>query len=60
MVSTKQGDKPLLLTEIAPRVKGVVVVCEGGGNAMVIDTVTEALATALNISKSQVCVVAKS
>jgi stage III sporulation protein AG len=60
IVSTKQGDQPLLLTEIAPRVKGVVVVCEGGSNPQVVATVTNALATALNISENRVCVVAKS
>lgn len=58
MVSTKQGEQPLLLTELAPRVKGVVAVCGGGGDEWVVRTVTKALATALDIQESRICVVA--
>lgn len=59
MVSTKQGEQPLLLTELAPRVKGVVAVCDGGGNPQVVQTVIQALSTALDIREDQICVVAK-
>lgn len=57
MVSTKDGDRPLLLTQLAPRVKGVVVVCSGGGQKAVAEAITKALATALDISKNRICVV---
>lgn len=57
MVSTKEGDRPLLLTELAPRVKGVVVICSGGGNPTVAQTIQKALATALDISGNRICVV---
>ncbi len=60
MVSTKQGEQPLLLTELSPRIKGVVAVCDGGENPAVAGRVKQALVTALAIREDQICVVAKS
>ena len=57
LVSTDNGQQPLLLTCISPKVKGVVVVCGGGGNEAVCTAVTKALSTALNIRESCICVV---
>ncbi len=57
MVSTDGGQQPVLLTALAPKVKGVVVVCEGGGDSGVCQTVRTALATLLNISSNRICVV---
>ncbi len=57
MVSTDEGEQPLLLTCLAPKVKGVVVVCNGGNNAAVCRAITKALATALDISENCICVV---
>lgn len=48
--------KALLRTTLEPRVRGVVVVCEGGGDARVAERVTEAVKTALGISSTKVCV----
>lgn len=52
--------KGLLITELQPTVRGVTVVCEGGGNEAVKQAVSEAVATALNISTRRVCVVPSS
>ena len=46
----------LIETQIEPTVKGVVVVCEGGGDILVQTRVTEAITTVLNISSTRVCV----
>ena len=35
IIDSDGGEQALLVTEIAPRVKGVIVVCEGGGNETV-------------------------
>ena len=51
-----QVAKRLVVTEISPRVKGVVVVCEGGANPITIKRVTDAVTTALGINSLQVCV----
>ena len=57
MVSTDTGQQPVLITALSPKVKGVVVVCQGGGNSGVCQNVRTALATLLNISSSRICVV---
>jgi stage III sporulation protein AG len=56
IVDGVDGKQGLLLTEIQPKVKGVVVVCEGGGNAQTAQRVTDAVTTALNISARRVYV----
>lgn len=56
IIDSDGGEQALLVTEIAPRVKGVIVVCEGGGNETVRNSVTNAVTTALDISSSKVCV----
>ncbi len=55
-VSTDSGPVGLLITEIQPIIKGVVVVCDGGGNNAVCERVTTAVATAFNLSTRRVCV----
>ncbi len=56
LVDGDNGKTGLLLTEIQPQVKGVVVVCQGGDNATVTERVIGAVTTALNISSRRVCV----
>lgn len=56
VVDTDQGRQGLLVTEIQPTVKGVVVVCQGGDNAAVSQRIVDAITTALNISSKRVCV----
>lgn len=56
LVDSEDGRKGLLVTEIQPTVKGVVVVCEGGDNQEVCERVTQAVTVALNISSKRVCV----
>lgn len=47
----------LLKTTIEPKVKGVVIVCQGGENVEVEMRITDAVTTALDIASSKVCVV---
>ncbi len=56
VIDGADGKTGLLLTEIQPTVKGVVVVCEGGDKDEVVERVTLAVTTALNISARRVCV----
>lgn len=58
LVQTDDGYEGLLVTELQPTVKGVVVVCEGGGDAAVQTRVKEALTAVLNVTDRRVCVVA--
>ena len=56
-VDTDVGPVGLLLTRIQPTVKGVAVVCDGGGNAVVQQRVMQVVTTAFHISERRVCVV---
>ncbi|MBQ9860932.1 MAG: hypothetical protein IJO75_01595 [Clostridia bacterium] len=56
LIETDNGNKGLLVTEIQPTVRGVVVVCEGGDNEEVRARVSQAVTVALNISSKRVCV----
>ena len=55
--SDSDGKQPLIITECAPEVKGVVVVCAGARDVQVRQRVTEVVTTALALSTIQVCVV---
>ncbi len=55
-VSTDAGPIGLLITEIQPIIKGVVVVCDGGDDSGVRERVTAAVATAFNLSSRRVYV----
>lgn len=56
ILQTDDGEQALLITEIAPRVSGVVVACTGGGNEAVSNQVVKAVTTALDIPSTKVCV----
>ena len=56
-VDTDAGPVGLLLTRIQPTVKGVVVVCDGGGDTATQQRVMQVVSTAFHISERRVCVV---
>ena len=56
VVDTENGRQGLLVTEIQPTVKGVVVVCQGGDQPLVQERIINTITTALNISSKRVCV----
>ena len=56
LVDGSGGKEALIRTQKEPKVKGVVVVCEGAGKAEVEEQVIRAVTTALNLSSVQVCV----
>lgn len=51
------SERALPVTEIQPVIKGVVVVCDGGDNPTVQQSVIDAVTTALNITSVRVCVI---
>ncbi len=57
VVDTGNGREGLLVTEIQPTVRGVVVVCEGGDDETVRERVMQAVTVALDVSPKRVCVV---
>ena len=56
-VDTATGPVGLKLTEIQPTIKGVAVVCTGGGNETVRQRVIQVVTTAFHLSQRRVCVV---
>ncbi|MEG0178455.1 MAG: hypothetical protein RR573_07810 [Oscillospiraceae bacterium] len=48
--------KALVETHLAPEVKGVAVICTGGGDITVISKVTEMISALLNVSTNRICV----
>lgn len=51
------AERALPVTEIQPVIRGVVVVCDGGGDPQVQKNITDAVTTALQITSVRVCVV---
>ncbi len=56
-IDAVNGKEGLLITEIQPTIRGVVVACEGARQAEVSTMVIEAVKTALDISDKRVCVI---
>ena len=57
LVKEKDGsEKALTIGQLMPEIKGVLVICEGGGDEQVKEKIIQAVSTALNITKSHICV----
>ncbi len=56
-VDDRNGKTGLLVTQIEPTVRGVVVTCEGAADETVATLVRQAVKTALNITDKRVCVI---
>lgn len=54
--SADGGESPLVVTQLSPTVKGVVVVAQGVDNNEISERIKEAVTTALDISPKRVCV----
>ena len=52
------AEAPVLLKELCPRVKGVLVVCEGGNSESVCVDIKNAVTSLFGISETKVCVTA--
>ena len=42
--------------EVEPKIRGVLVLCEGGGDPVTVGRVSEAVTKALNLSSAKVCI----
>lgn len=56
IVNSSDGKQGLLVTEIQPTIRGVVVVCEGGEDERVKERIMKTVATVLNVTSSRVCI----
>lgn len=56
-IKDSQGtEHALAVTELEPKVKGVIVICPGGDNPIVKNRITDAVTTALSITSKHVCI----
>lgn len=56
-VRGKDGsEQAVTIGQLMPSIRGVLVVCEGGGSNQVCKRIKEAVSAALNISQSHICV----
>lgn len=57
VIIEESGDKkPLIETNIMPEIKGVAVVCSGGGDIMVIKNITDLVSALLALPTNRICV----
>ena len=42
--------------EVEPKIRGVLVLCEGGGDPVTVGRVSEAVTKALNLSSAKLCI----
>lgn len=56
LVDGASGDAGMLLKTNAPKVKGVIIVCDGGANPAVANQITNAVSAALGIGANRVSV----
>jgi stage III sporulation protein AG len=54
------GEKPLIIKEIQPKIKGVAIICEGGDRALVKNRIIEVVTSLLDVPTNKVCVNKKS
>lgn len=59
IVDGSSGKQALIVTQKEPTVKGVVVVCEGADNSVIVKRVTDAVTKSLDIKTNRVSVVKK-
>lgn len=54
IIDTENGQEALVCTQLMPSVQGVVIVCEGANDPIVVEQITNAVTTALGISPKRV------
>ncbi len=54
------NERPLVVTEKMPVIRGVVIVCESGETATVSSAVRQAVKSALNVDENKICVIGRS
>ncbi|MBQ3693068.1 MAG: hypothetical protein II931_07130 [Clostridia bacterium] len=57
IIKSKDGsEQTVLQKQVMPKIRGVLVVCDGGGNSVTREKITQAVASVLNISSGKVYV----
>ena len=54
--NSSSGKQALVIKEIQPKIRGIIVVCEGGGNSIVKMNIINAVSSAFDISSTKISV----
>lgn len=54
--NSSNGKQALVIKEIQPKVRGIIIVCEGGGNSIVKMNIINAVSSAFDISSTKISV----
>ncbi|MCR5636450.1 MAG: hypothetical protein K6F76_04655 [Clostridiales bacterium] len=54
--SQSNGEEPILIRESEPKVRGVIIVCEGADNSAVRETIKNAVVSIFNIAENKISV----
>jgi stage III sporulation protein AG len=57
MKDTKEGKQPVVITQKEPKIKGVLIVCEGANDGLVVEQIHDAVLRSFNIKANQLSVV---
>ena len=58
-VDGAKDESPIIIKELSPQIKGVAVICDGGGNNAIKNTVTEIVGKLLGISSDKIAIASK-
>ena len=50
------SEKALTVGQLMPKIKGVLIVCEGGDDSEICERLSEAVSAALDVNKTHICV----
>lgn len=56
IIKGEKGEEPILVKEIQPKVKGVIVVCEGGESSKVREDIISSISSAFSIASNKISI----
>lgn len=56
IIKTSEGEQPLLISALSPKIRGAAVVCDSGSVQQIADIIKDSLSTLLDISESKISV----
>ena len=58
-VTSVEDEEPMVVKEVYPKVRGVIVTADGGGNSAVRSAISEAVTASLDVPAHRICIFKK-
>ena len=58
-IDGSKNESPVIIKELSPQIKGVAVICDGGGNNAIKNTITEIVSKLLGVSSDKIAIASK-